>query len=322
MRKSIQRIAWASLVAMLLVPALASAQDVVVYYHTDAIGSVRAVTDDTGAVIARYDYLPFGEPWDPQPSPDVRQFAGKERDAETGLDYSGARYYRPQSGLFTTGDPGHAGGDIFNPQSWNAYAYALNNPFRFVDPFGLAPCPAPTDASTCVEGRKGSGEFVFDFTRWLFEAWFRQQWNSLGEPPPNGVYGGMPGPPLGRVAALLERPIMGAGRSTALVPYWPPNGGFAGTPVRTTLQPGTIVDRFGGTGGFYLSPSGTPAAARSLRPGTEGQPLTVYEVVKPLVVEAGPAASWFGRPGGGTQYYLRTRTVQDLIDSGYLRTIP
>ncbi len=148
-RTSIQRIAWASLLAI-AVPALASAQDVVVYYHTDAIGSVRAVTDDTGAVIARYDYLPFGERWDPAPSPDVRQFAGKERDAETGLDYLGARYYASQTGRFTTVDPGHVNGNIFDPQSWNAYAYARNNPLKHTDPTG-------TEYEICAYGGSGSG---------------------------------------------------------------------------------------------------------------------------------------------------------------------
>src|SRR5262245_49388541 len=73
--------------------AQAQTQDTVIYYHTDAIGSVRMITDTNGQVIARYDYLPFGEPWTPPPNADVRQFAGKERDVETGLDYFGARHY-------------------------------------------------------------------------------------------------------------------------------------------------------------------------------------------------------------------------------------
>ena len=62
--------------------------------------------------------------------------AAKERDNESGLDYFGTRYYASGNGRFTTVDPGHVGGDILNPQSWNGYAYALNNPLRFVDPLG------------------------------------------------------------------------------------------------------------------------------------------------------------------------------------------
>ena len=48
----------------LLAPSLAHAQRVE-YYHLDALGSVRAVTDQQGRVVERHDYLPFGEEWNP-----------------------------------------------------------------------------------------------------------------------------------------------------------------------------------------------------------------------------------------------------------------
>jgi RHS repeat-associated protein len=63
---------------------------------------------------------------------------GKERDAETGLDYFGARYLSAAQGRFLSPDPGNAGASIQDPQSWNAYAYARNNPLSYVDPTGLA----------------------------------------------------------------------------------------------------------------------------------------------------------------------------------------
>ena len=76
---------------------------VVRYYHVDALGSVRAVSDGTGALISRHDFLPFGEEWQPEPtSPDQRLFTGKERDVESGLDYFGARYLRADLGRFTS----------------------------------------------------------------------------------------------------------------------------------------------------------------------------------------------------------------------------
>jgi len=62
---------------------------------------------------------------------------GKERDNESGLDFFGARYYWSSAGRFTSVDPGNAGADLADPQSWNGYAYARNNPLRFVDPTGL-----------------------------------------------------------------------------------------------------------------------------------------------------------------------------------------
>jgi len=154
---------WILTIAVLFTPVAAFSQDEVVYYHTDAVGSVRMVTDATGAVVARYDYLPFGELWPTSPAnsnPDARQFTGAERDPETGLDYLGARYLRAQSGLFLTPDPGHVGGDIFDPQSWNAYSYALNNPLRFVDPFGTEPCQIALDAEAAAASGMREGAIV------------------------------------------------------------------------------------------------------------------------------------------------------------------
>jgi RHS repeat-associated protein len=62
---------------------------------------------------------------------------GKERDAETGLDFFGARYFSGAQGRFTSPDPaGNAVADPSNPQSWNQYAYVMNNPLIFTDPTG------------------------------------------------------------------------------------------------------------------------------------------------------------------------------------------
>jgi RHS repeat-associated protein len=61
----------------------------------------------------------------------------KERDNESGLDYFGARYYGSSLGRFTSPDPLFASGRSPSPQTWNRYAYVLNNPLRLVDPSGL-----------------------------------------------------------------------------------------------------------------------------------------------------------------------------------------
>jgi RHS repeat-associated protein len=133
-------------------PAIAAAQspDVVEYYHLDALGSVRAVTDAAGAVVRTSDYRPFGEGENPSAGAVPTRFTGKERDRESGLDYFGARYYAGRTGRFTTVDPGHVGGNIFDPQSWNAYAYARNNPLKYVDPTG-------TEYEICAYGASSCG---------------------------------------------------------------------------------------------------------------------------------------------------------------------
>ena len=126
---------------VLLSPTLALAQtaQVVEYYHLDALGSVRVVTDQAGQVVSRHDFLPFGEEY-PGVQPAAKEkklFTGHEHDAETGLDYFGARYYEAQVGRFTTIDPVYTWKDnLTDPQRWNRYCYVRNNPLRFTDPDG------------------------------------------------------------------------------------------------------------------------------------------------------------------------------------------
>ena len=134
----------ALLAAACLAGGPASAQ-VVEYYHLDGLGNVRVITDAAGNVTERHDYLPFGEECTTGPcasNPGVgggqtRKFTGKERDAETGLDYFGARYYASKIGRFTTADPVQTiRENLVDPQRWDKYAYARNNPLRYVDPNG------------------------------------------------------------------------------------------------------------------------------------------------------------------------------------------
>ena len=66
------------------------------------------------------------------------QFTGKERDAETGLDYFGARYMSAAQGRFTSPDPPLLDQHIGDPQSWNIYSIGRNNPLRYIDPTGNA----------------------------------------------------------------------------------------------------------------------------------------------------------------------------------------
>jgi RHS repeat-associated protein len=129
---------------VLVAPRGSAAQDSILYYTTDAVGSVRMVTDVTGAVVARYDYLPFGDlcgvACGAVAAVDRRQFAGKEKDVETGLDYFGARHYQSQTGRFTSTDPLlDLESALTEPQRWNRYAYGLNNPLKFTDPDGRSP---------------------------------------------------------------------------------------------------------------------------------------------------------------------------------------
>jgi RHS repeat-associated protein len=61
---------------------------------------------------------------------------GKERDAESGLDYFGARHYGSALGRFASPDEVLADQHPEDPQSWNLYGYVQNNPLKNVDPTG------------------------------------------------------------------------------------------------------------------------------------------------------------------------------------------
>jgi RHS repeat-associated protein len=101
---------------------------------------------------------------------------------------------------------------------------------------------------------------------------------------------------------------------------WPPNRGFLGDPVQTTLKVGTRIDRYGYPGGTFVSPAGTPFPERALLPSTINSPYNLYEVTQPLEVRAGTVASWFGYGGGGIQYEL-PQSVADLIEQGFLKRV-
>jgi RHS repeat-associated protein len=122
-------------------PATASGRQ---YLVGDHLGSTRVRFDSNGDVLQRIDYEPFGTEVQRTGvsgysggNEVTRKFTGKERDAETGLDYFGARYMASAQGRFTSPDPLLNSGRPWMPQSWNRYAYTLNNPLRFTDPTGL-----------------------------------------------------------------------------------------------------------------------------------------------------------------------------------------
>jgi RHS repeat-associated protein len=102
--------------------------------HTDHLGTVRLVTDMSSHAVSRHDYFPFGEEVTPQFSYNTHQYTGHERDRESGLDYMLARYYGAAASRFLSVDP--VAGDPAEPQTWNRFGYASNNPISRVDPDG------------------------------------------------------------------------------------------------------------------------------------------------------------------------------------------
>lgn len=103
--------------------------------------------------------------------------------------------------------------------------------------------------------------------------------------------------------------------------YYPANDGFASM-WQTTLQPGQYLQRIGGESGAYVSPYFTDPFSLSLPYDKLSQMnnISVYEVVKPVTVNAGTAIPYFGQYGGGIQYDLG-RAIARLIAEGILRRL-
>jgi RHS repeat-associated protein len=130
-------------------------EDATTYFvHGDHLGSTRLMTAyPTPSVAECDDYYPFGELIACGSTGDTsHKFTGKERDTESNLDNFEARYRSITLGRFMSPDPGNAGADAINPQSWNMYGYVGNNPLAFTDPTGLGPCDEDNDDPTCEPG--------------------------------------------------------------------------------------------------------------------------------------------------------------------------
>jgi filamentous hemagglutinin len=79
----------------------------------------------------------------------------------------------------------------------------------------------------------------------------------------------------------------------------------------------TLISRYGGPGGKFASPEGTPFDERSLPPDAINRPLNTYLVMQDIDVTEGLVEPWFGEPGLGVQYEF-PNTIQWYLDNGYL----
>jgi RHS repeat-associated protein len=125
-----------SLLALIVVFCSAHAAEKITYFYFDALGSPVAATDQAGNVVWKEEYRPYGAriKSEPAAASNTRWYTGHPQDDDTGLTYAGARFYDPVVGRFMATDP--KGFTADNLHSFNRYAYANNNPYKFVDPDG------------------------------------------------------------------------------------------------------------------------------------------------------------------------------------------
>jgi RHS repeat-associated protein len=125
------------------------------YFHLDHLGTIRLITNSSGTQVALHTYLPFGqEATSTSQDSEAMKFTGHERDLRDpsnttdDLDAMHARYYNLNLARFLIVDPGR-NVDPKAPQASNMYAYARNNPVKYIDPNGRQVAP-PTAANPNV----------------------------------------------------------------------------------------------------------------------------------------------------------------------------
>ena len=117
----------------------------------DHLGSTRLITNMAEGTTEINDYYPFGELSANSlgQGSTTHNFTGLERDSESNLDHTWFRQYSSSLARWMHPDPaGLAAVDPTNPQSWNRYAYVLNNPLAYVDPLGLDYCDGNSPYTT------------------------------------------------------------------------------------------------------------------------------------------------------------------------------
>jgi RHS repeat-associated protein len=146
------------------------------WYFSDALGNVRYLWDSTGAA-QQSDYYPFGGERILQSSiSDPRyKFTGKERDAESGNDYFGARFYSSFMGRWLSpdwsDDPDPVPyADFDDPQSLNLYSYVRNGPSTSSDSEGHTNCVNgidPVNGALCVVSKATPPLGLSDFGQFV-----------------------------------------------------------------------------------------------------------------------------------------------------------
>jgi RHS repeat-associated protein len=116
------------------------------FFHSDDQFSVSAVTNAAGALAERVAYGDFGAPVFLSPGGvasvasaigNPYAFTGRRWDAAERTYHYRFRTFSPGLGRFTTRDPIGIWGDALN--LGNGYTYTGNDPWSWVDPWGLVP---------------------------------------------------------------------------------------------------------------------------------------------------------------------------------------
>jgi RHS repeat-associated protein len=122
------------------------------FIHPDLLGTTAAKSNSSGGVTKRLRYAPFGLEWgktNAESGENEIGYTGHKHDKDIGLTYMQARYYDPVIGRFYSNDPI----GFRDMHSFNRYAYANNNPYKYVDPTGMfSDCSSDPNCSNLIGG--------------------------------------------------------------------------------------------------------------------------------------------------------------------------
>ncbi len=116
------------------------------YGLSDHLGSTSMLVDVAGEVIGSQLYKAWGASRYTSGTLNTTYKYTGQREAENGLYFYNARWYDPVAGRFAQADTiipepcPPRGCFASNPQAWDRYAYANNNPLYYTDPSGHKPC--------------------------------------------------------------------------------------------------------------------------------------------------------------------------------------
>jgi RHS repeat-associated protein len=155
------------------------------YPITDALGSVRGLTDSSGSLSASASYDVFGSVRSSSGSVGSLGYTGALSDS-SGLVYLQARSLDPASGTFTSRDPLTPGGPGIT--GFNPYAYAGQNPTTYSDPSGAMALGEAGARGLVVTGNAALvAEVGWTVTMLLARIGLRLLWAQLLEAAPGAV---------------------------------------------------------------------------------------------------------------------------------------
>ena len=235
------------------------------FRHYDWLGSARFESNMAEQEYGDVAYAPFGETYSIKNTPYL-SFTGQQQDTVSGTYDFLYREYNPVQGRWISPDPsGLSAVDPTNPQSWNRYAYVLNNPLSNTDPLGLWCYYGTTNDDGSIylsssEADAHSGNYDFHSTQSECEGvngsnggtWYPDSVDTVT------AYGGLPSM-IDLTSSTLTSSLTGPANNIPTVSQWrppkskdsitAPPGPYHPTVGECITNPGDAVDKMLGEGG-------------------------------------------------------------------------